>query len=185
MENHKGRADAFCTFSPFASRWARFLQVLVYLGAPDLNPEIRKREFLHFGFWTTLRHRDLKKAGVPDSQNPPMGALLFASVFNGRSDDYIAGFSEHLHDQMDALWGNTEGWKGAADVPKLTEYIERQRRRVDLFFNAYRDHAKGLRKALSLREELDELADEPADRLPARAFADRLAKLARSLEGSA
>lgn len=185
MENHKGRADAFCTFSPFESRWGRFLQVLVYLGSPDLNPEIRKRKFLHFGFWSTLRHRDLKEAGVPDAQNPKHGALLFASVFNGRADEYIAGFSEHLHDQMDALWGNTSGWEGAADVPRLNAYIARQRRRVELFFNAYRDDAVGIRKALVLRQKLDELADVPADRMPARTFADQLAELARSLEGSA
>jgi hypothetical protein len=184
MDNHKGRADAFCTFSPFESRWRQFIQLLVYWGAPDLNPEIRKRQFLHFGFWTTVRHRDLEQAGVPDAQNSKSGSLLFASVFNGRPDEYIAGFSEHLHAEMDALWGNTAGWEGAADLEKLNAYIARQRRRVNLFFNAYRDDAVGLRKALILRKKLDELADEPADRVPARVFADQLAVLARSLEGS-
>ncbi len=185
MENHKGRADAFCTFSPFKSRWSRFLQWVVYAGAPDHDADIREQGFLHFAFWTSLRHRDLKKAGVPEPQNPANGALLFVSVFTGDADDYIAGFSEHLSAQMDALWSETEGWQGAADLTKLNTYIAQQRRRVNLFFNAYRDDTRGVRKALILRRKLDQLADEPADRMPPPALEDELATLARDLEGSA
>jgi hypothetical protein len=184
MENHKCRADAFCTFSSFKSAWSHIRQWVVFAGAPDRDTDIREQGFLHVAFWASLRPRHLKEAGVPDSKNPTNGALLFQSVFNGKADDYIQGFSDNLHDSMDELWSATEGWQGAK-LDELKAYIARQRRRVNLFFNAYRDDARGLRSALILRRRLDELADVPAHRMSHEDFASELAAIARSLEGSA
>jgi hypothetical protein len=57
-----------------------------------------------------------------------------------------------------------------------------------LFFNAYADDAKGVRQAIRLRRQLDELADDCAGSSPHSAdgvLGQRLAELARSLEGGA
>lgn len=184
MENHKGRADAFSTFTPLKSRLSRFVQKLVYAGAPERDPQIRDRGFLHFAFWTTLKYRDLANAGIPESDNPKHGALLFVSAFTGDPDEYIAGFSEHLHDEMDALWNESVEWAGAADTKKLNWFIQRYCRSVNLFFNAYRDDVKGLRNAVTLRRKLDELADAQAGKSPPP-LREALKTLARSLEGTA
>jgi hypothetical protein len=185
MENHKGRADAFSTFTPLKARFSRFLQALVYAGAPERDPQIRKEGFLHFAFWTTLRRRDLARAGVSEVDNPKHGALLFVSAFNGDPDEYIAGFSAHLHEEMDALWNESVEWAGASDPKKLDWFIARYSRSVNLFFNAYRDDLKGLRNAVTLRRRLDELADTHLAGMPQSQLRDELATLARLLEGTA
>lgn len=160
LENEKGRAQAFSTFSPFKSWLGRQVQRVVYVGAPDHELDIRERKFLHYAYWLTLTPAALKRAGLAKKDRPKHGALLFVSGFNGRADQYVNAFSEHLHSQMNVLWSQCEEWENAGELDKLNRFIARHRRRADLFFNAYGDDAPRVRAALLLRRRLDALAAE-------------------------
>ena len=159
LENEKGHAQAFSTFSPFKSWIGRQVQRLVYAGAPDRELDIRDRKFLHYAYWLTLTPAALIRAGLAKEDRPKHGALLFVSGFNGRADQYVNAFSEHLHSQWTRCGRSVRSGKARGELDRLNRFIARHRRRADVFFNAYGYDAPRVRAALLLRRRLDPCAE--------------------------
>ena len=156
-DNKKGETSAFATFSPFRKRWGRFWEAIVFKGAPSANEAVREREFLHYAFFVNISPSALKRAGIPVSRTLEYGALLFISAYNGDPEIYFRGFSDKLYDKMNRLWESCRDWKNAKEYKDLDAFIRSYRRPANCFFNAYGESAKGIRRALRVRTELDEL----------------------------
>jgi hypothetical protein len=156
-DNVKGETAAFATFSPFKSRWGRFWELVVFKGAPSANKAVREREFLHHAFFANVSPKALERAGIPVTGTLKHGALLFFSAYNGDAEIYFRGFSDKLYDKMNELWKNCRDWKDARKYKDLDAFIRTYRRPADAFFNAYGESARGIRRALRMRTELDEL----------------------------
>jgi len=156
-DNVKAETAAFATFSPFKKWWGRLWELVVFKGAPSANEAVREREFLHYAFFANVSPRALKRANLPVTGSLENGALLFISAYNGDPEIYFRGFSDKLYYNMNKLWEGCEDWKDAKKYKDLDAFIRSYHRPADAFFNAYGESAKGIRRALRMRTELDEL----------------------------
>lgn len=161
VENAKGQTTAFCTFTPFRSRCARFVHWAVLKLSPVETDAIRLLQFLHYMCFASVSPRALKRAQL--EWRGAAGAMLFMSAYNGKTETYFRGFNQNLAAQMDQLWGGCVDWKGASVFEYLSEFIEHYRRPAAFHFNAYPDTSTNLRAALQLRAALDELVDAAHD----------------------
>jgi hypothetical protein len=156
-DNVKGETAAFATFSPFKKWWGRFWELVVFNGAPSANKAVREREFLHYAFFASVSPKELRRAGIPTNGPLKHGALLFMSAYNGDPEIYFRGFSDKLYYNMNKLWESCEDWKDAKKYKDLDAFIRSYRRPVSTHFNRYGESARGIRRALRMRIELDEL----------------------------
>jgi hypothetical protein len=165
-DNLKGDTAAFATFSPFKKWWGRFWEQVVFKCAPSANQAVREREFLHYAFFVNVTPRQLARAGISGARSLRHGALLFISAYNGDPEIYFRGFSDKLYYNMNKLWEGCEDWQDAKNYRNLELFIRSYRRPVNVFFNGYAESAKGIRRALRVRTQLDELiaaAHSPTD----------------------
>jgi hypothetical protein len=156
VDNVKGRTAAFATFSPFRSHWSRFEERVALFFAPTRDAAARKPEFLHTAHFSRVSPRQLRRAGLW-SDNLRHGALLFISAYNGDPESYFRGFNKELYAVMDEVWSRCVEWEGAQDFNDLNTFIQKFCRRSNMFFNAYPDQSKRIRKSLVLRRQLDKL----------------------------
>jgi hypothetical protein len=156
-DNVKGETAAFATFSPFKKWWGRLWERVVYRGAPSANKAVREREFLHYAYFANVSPSELARANLPVTGSLKHGALLFISAYNGDPEIYFRGFSDKLYYNMNKLWEGCVDWKDAQNYKDLDAFIRSYHRPAEAFFNAYGESAKGIRRALHLRTELDEL----------------------------
>lgn len=156
-DNVKGDTAAFATFSPFKKWWGRFWEVVVFKGAPSANKAVREREFLHYAFFANVAPSALRRIGVSTEESLEHGGLLFVSAYNGDPEIYFRGFSDKLYYNMNKLWEGCDDWKDAKTYKDLDAFIRCYQRPVDTFFNSYGESAKGVRRALRMRVQLDEL----------------------------
>ena len=67
--------------------------------------------------------------------------LLFTSNFDGSWDEYIDIFIDKVHEGLDAIWSNCEGFPagGSRDREAFKKYIEQTEYQADYFWCAYPD----------------------------------------------
>lgn len=156
MHNTKGSTTAFATFSPYKTGTDGFWSAVTLLLGETHTPGARQPKFLHSAQFCPVSAKQLKRAGISGSRLKH-GGLLFMSSFNGSAEDYFRGFSEQLFMVMDEVWSWCVDWEGAKILKNLNRFIRRYDRRSGSFFNAYPATSEGVRAALVMRRELDEL----------------------------
>ena len=62
--------------------------------------------------------------------------MLFATTFDGTWDNYIDDFASKMPDQLDALFGEAEGYPGIHD-PSVKDYILKYQITAADWFSAY------------------------------------------------
>lgn len=156
MDNVKGSATAFCTFSPYKSRVHGLLSSLTLRLGFGATDGARERRFLHTAHFSPVTARMLRRAGI-SSKGLENGALLFISCFNGDAEKYFRGFSEQLATIMNNVWSYCVDWQDAGKFENLDAFITFYRRRSASFFNAYPDDCSRVRASVRLQRQLDRL----------------------------
>jgi hypothetical protein len=87
--------------------------------------------------------------------------LLFATNFNGDVEAYMRDFSQVAPEGIDAIWENCEGYPGAADYPKLRDYILGSAIETTGYYCAYPDATvSDILKALDVKKKVDVFLDQ-------------------------
>ena len=160
-ETTKGNLGAFTHFVPFKSFWAYLWQKFVLFSAPQHDDEVRKLGFLQYAHFTRVPASAFQRAGVEDI---PHGGMLFMSAFNGDANVYFRAFSDKVPVPMGALWSGCNGWTSATPYPELEQFITRYRRTANAFFHGFPLAIGGLRKALELQADIEDLVEVARDR---------------------
>jgi hypothetical protein len=101
----------------------------------------------HFGRWVVM----------PDLGDGPQ--LLFSATHDKSDDDYLQQIAAHMADEADEIWGQCEGYPGAADRGAFVDYLKRHRVRTNLFVSAYpRATLDEVLEGLDLRRRLGDFA---------------------------
>jgi len=163
-ENQKGPASAFATLSSLRPAWKyQLFEWLALANARvtrDQEVEIRNRTFLHHALWVKVPAKRLCVPAVfAAEQSDRPDSLLFLSYFTDDLLDYLRGFTDKLSTAMNALWGPSEGWKGAESYGETKRYVLEHRWRTDVYFNGRQKLNVGdARVAVATRLRLDKLA---------------------------
>jgi hypothetical protein len=123
----------------------------------------RTRELIKQVFWTDASRarrdamdilHDLRVVFVDNDTR-----MLFCTVFDGTWDSYIDDFASKMPDQLDALFGEVEGYPGIHD-PKAKDYIIKNQSTADAFYSAYPNTTvTEIRKGQRVLQAWEELLD--------------------------
>jgi Dyp-type peroxidase family len=111
---------------------------------------------IHFARWVIL---DSQRDGEPPR-------LLFTSNFDGEMKEYFRSFALDLTADIDEVWGNCDGYPGAADFDRLWQYVKRHQRETQAFYNAYRRlTVPQILKLDAFKQSFDEFASKVTELL--------------------
>ena len=86
--------------------------------------------------------------------------LLFATNFDGDVEAYMRDFAEKAPQGIDAIWGHCEGYPGAANYPKLRDYILGSAIETTGYYCAYPNSTvKEIQKAVDWHDKLEKFLD--------------------------
>jgi hypothetical protein len=87
------------------------------------------------------------------------GPQLLFSATHDRGDDYLEQIAEQMPAEADEIWGNCEGYPGAADRKAFIRYLDEHRVTTNLFVSAYPEATLAeVRQGLDLRQRLGDFA---------------------------
>lgn len=117
---------------------------------------------IHFARWVILRPEQyLRRAHTEDraagNAKPPNSWLLFTSNFDGSLASYLRDFSVYLHEDVDRIWSNCEGYPGARNFERFWLYARRHQINTSAFYAAYPELSVAQIQQLSaFRDRFDE-----------------------------
>jgi hypothetical protein len=140
MTNINGKAYAMNVISPMKPWRSWILRGFFFIlgHIKSMQKDLVNLSFIHFARWVI----------VPRSKFPYLGArqkpeqlqydyLLFFSNFNGTWNQYIDAFSAVLSRGLNAIWGQSVSFVGAAPVTPFKRQIARCQFDTDYYFTAY------------------------------------------------
>jgi hypothetical protein len=89
--------------------------------------------------------------------------MIFASIFDGDWDSYLEDFASQVPDQVDAVFGEADGYPGIRS-PDIKDFILKYQVEADDFYIAYPEATVGqIRKGQRVLKAWEEMLDTAAE----------------------
>jgi hypothetical protein len=172
MSDRSGQARALTTFAPIIPGREAGLHAHVNAFPRGADSPLARSPRTHVARWVIIDRLPTHKVDRPDYLR--RNHLLFSASFDGEETSYLTELAEQLGDEVEAIWGNCEGFPAGTTGERFAAWLLERRVPNSFFFSAY-PHATlpDVRNALAAREQALDFALraqslDPAERL--RAF---------------
>jgi hypothetical protein len=169
MSDRSGQARALTTFVPIVPGREAGLDAHLKAFPRGAGSPLAGSPRTHVARWVIIDRLPTRKVDRPDYLR--RNHLLFSASFDGDETSYLVGLTAHLGSEVEAIWGNCEGFPPGATGERFATWLLTHRVRNTFFFSAY-PHATlaDVRNALAAREQalafaLRAQSLDPAERL--------------------